>query len=379
MLINIKNPIKGKMYRIYLLTMTMILSSIGFAQTKEESIKIGKGGNLTVKLLAGDINFTTWNKDEIKVKYDSDDEGGIGQLVINKDNNNVEISSSSNYYIDELNITVPVQINLEISTTAGDIKTKGDINGKVHIKTSGGDIKIDNIDGDAELKTDGGDIRTGKINGNAQVKSSGGDLKIGSVTGIAEIKTSGGSISVGDIGKNAEIKTAGGNVLSKNIGGDAKIASGGGNIQVSEVSGSADLKTGGGNIALHQSKGEVTAKTGAGNIDLKNVHGSVNAYSGAGEIFVKLYPSGTSESEVKTSSGNLTLLIPESAKVTVNAKTSSISTWGGDETNDIISDFQSSESKNRNGQSQKVYKINGGGSTISLQAVFGTIKILKIK
>ncbi len=379
MLANVKSLFGGKKSLIYAAAISLMISSIAFAQAKEETVKVGKGGSLTVKLLVGDINFTTWNKDEIKVKYDSNEDDNRGQLVINRDNNNIEITSSSDYYIDNIDITIPVQINLEVSTTAGDIKIRSDINGKVKIRTSGGDIKLENIDGNAELKTDGGDIRTGKVNGNAQINSSGGDLNVGPVTGQAEIKTAGGSITVGNIGKGAEIKTAGGNVNSKNIGGNAVITTGGGNIDADEISGSAELKSGGGNIDIEKAKGKVTAKTGAGNITLKNVYGSVYASSGAGEVSVKLFPNASGDSEIKTSAGGITLSIPGDSKVTVDAKTSSVSTWGGDDTNDIVSDFQVSENENRNGQNHKVYKINGGGNTITLRAVFGTVKILKIK
>lgn len=379
MLAYVKSLCGGKKSLIYLAAISIIFTSMTFAQKKEETIKVSEGGSLSIKLLVGDIKLTTWDRDEINVKYDSNEEEGIGQLVINRDNNNIEITSSSNYYIDEINISIPKKFNLEVSTTAGDIKINGDVNGKVKIKTSGGDIKLENIDSDAELKTDGGDIRTGKVNGNAQISTSGGDLRIGSVTGEAVIKTSGGSISVGNIGKKAELKTAGGNVYSKNIGGDAKITSGGGNIDAGEISGNAELKTGGGNINIEKANGKVSAKSGAGNINLKNIYGSVNAYSGAGEISVTLYPGKSGESDIKTSSGGITLSIPDDAKVTVDAKTSSVSAWGNNDSNDIISDFQVSETGNSHGQNHKVYKINGGGNTISLRAVFGTIKILKIK
>ena len=379
MLTYVKSLCGGKKYFVYLVAISMIFTSIAYAQTKEETIKVSKGGSLSIKLIVGDIKITTWDNDEIKVKYESDEDEGIGQLVFNRDNNNIEITSSSNYYIDEINISLPIKFNLVVSTTAGDIKINGDVNGNVKIKTSGGDIKLDNIVGNAELKTDGGDIRTGKVNGNAQISTSGGDLRIGPVSGEAIIKTSGGSISVGNIGKNAELKTAGGNVSSKNIGGDAKITSGGGNIDADEIGGNAELKTGGGNINIERAKGKVTAESGAGNISLKNVYGSVNAYSGAGEISAKLYPGNYGESEIKTSSGGITLSIPGDAKITVDAKTSSVSSWGDDDSNDILSDFQASETENRHSKSHKVYKINGGGSKITLQAVFGTIKILKIK
>ncbi len=379
MLVKVKSIFVIKKSLIYFAAICMMLSSTTFAQKKEETIKVSKGGSLSIRLIVGDIKISTWDKDEINLKYESDEDEDIGQLVINRDNNNIEVTSSSNYYIDEINITMPEKFNLEVSTTAGDIKINGDVNGKVKIKTSGGDIKLENIDSDAELKTDGGDIRTGKVNGNAQISTSGGDLRIGSVTGEAVIKTSGGSISVGNIGKRAELKTAGGNVYSKNIGGDAEITSGGGNIDAGEISGNAELKTGGGNINIEKANGKVSAKSGAGNINLKNVYGSVNAYSGAGEISVALFPGKTGESDIKTSSGGITLYIPGDAKVTVDAKTSSVSAWGNNDSNDIISDFQASETENRHSKSHKVYKINGGGNIISLRAVFGTIKILKIK
>ncbi len=379
-----KFNLKKKKYFVFIMMtmLTIMLSNLLSAQNssiKEKSIQVKPGGNLSITLIVGDIYLTTWNKDEINIKYEDDDDYKPGQLAINKDNNSVEINSSSDYFTDDINISLPAKFNLEVATTAGDIMLNGSLTGNIKIKTSGGDIAAENIIGNADLKTGGGDIHIGKVNGNAQINSSGGDLRIGAVTGTAEIKTSGGNIITENIGQSAIIKTAGGNISLKNIGGEAVISSGGGNIEAGEISGKVEIKTGGGNIDLLKSNGNALVKTGAGNINLQNVNGSVIASSGAGEIYVKLYPNENSNSEIKTSAGDITLLIPDNTKSTVDAKTSSAFGWGNDDENGISSDFKADESKKSNNQNHKIFVINGGGNKISLQAVYGTIKILKIK
>jgi len=177
------------------------------------------------------------------------------------------------------------------------------------------------------------------------------------------------------------LSTAGGNINVKDIGGNADLSTAGGNVTVGNVSGSAELSTAGGNIILESANGKVEASTAAGNINLKNIEGSIEASTAAGNIYAELHPEGNSTSELNSAAGNVTLKIPGNAKVTIIA-TLSINAWGSsdDALDHIKSDFAETEVNKRGDKRQieVIYKLNGGGPIIGLNAAMGEIEIRKL-
>lgn len=347
-----------------------LINFLIFAQEKDfktKNFNVGKNGKINVKLAAGGININTWDKNQVSVNTDENDEDFSG-IKFSQNGNIIDIKSSS-FSLQHIDISIPSYFNVDLKTDAGAIKINGKIFGNIEVRTSGGDIQMDDAEGNIELKTDGGNITTGKIKGNAEISSAGGHLKLDDISGKAEVKTAGGNISMQNVGSNAEIKTAGGNIQVENINGEAEVKTGGGNISIGNVSKNVEAKTGGGNIEIKSANGIIEAKTGAGNIDLKNITGSIEAASGAGSIYVELTPSSKSKNEIKTKMGDIELLIPQSAKTEINVETSAM--WGESE---IYSDFPSAGEKDGN----KKYILNDGGSNIQLQNFGGTIEIKKL-
>jgi hypothetical protein len=166
------------------------------------------------------------------------------------------------------------------------------------------------------------------------------------------------------------------------IGGNADISTGGGNVKVGNVSGSAELNTGGGNIKLEAATGKVEVNTGAGNISLENIKGGIEANTGAGNISAKLIPDGKNVSELNSGVGNITLYVPESAKVTIVA-TVNVHVWNDDESElqNIKSEFAlTNVNRYRNKkQIEATFKLNGGGSKIELNVAMGEIEINKLR
>jgi hypothetical protein len=356
----------------------------GLSQSKKEaSFTVASGDLLNVSLKQGDINILTGSGNEVKVVAKNIKEDELSLLTMEQKSAKVEINfkgeDSDNF---ELEVTIPSEMNLDLSTGGGNVSIKGDLKGKADVRTGGGNISSENINGKTDFSTAGGNVSVGNINGDADLSSAGGEMKAGSITGNTKISTAGGSISVGSISSSAEISTAGGNISISDIGGDAEISTAGGNIKIGKISGNAEVSTAGGNLKLESANGKVEASTAAGNINLKDIKGSVDANTAAGNIYAELYPEGNTKSELNTAVGNITLKVPENAKATITAIIS-VLVWSGDDSDldNLKSDFTPSDVK-RNKEKKQIevtYKLNGGGPSIELNVAMGQIQINKLK
>jgi DUF4097 and DUF4098 domain-containing protein YvlB len=230
---------------------------------KEQSFNISPGKNLIVELNTGDVKVTYWNKSEVSIKIWGD-EDAEEKMNFSVEGNDEEIkvigkkrSSSFSWFsgIDvEVEVKVPSEFNLEISTAGGDIKCGG-ITGKANLSTSGGDVWADKFSGDINVSTSGGDIFLFCKDAEINAETSGGDIRLeyeGENRGI-EISTSGGDIEI-KLPKmfNAamELSTSGGDVSCSLSMNNIKKASG------SRLIG--DLNSGGKKLSAHTSGGDIT-------------------------------------------------------------------------------------------------------------------------
>jgi len=356
----------------------------GLSQTKKEAtFSVSSGDLLDVSISQGNINISTGSGSEVKVVAGNILEKELSLLTMEQTSGKVKIKfkgeDSDNFEID---LTIPEAMKLDIATGGGNISVSGNLKGEVEASTGGGNITLATVAGKADISTGGGNINTGDINGDADISTGGGEIKVDIINGTADLSTGGGNISITKINNSADILTGGGNIDVGDIGGEADLSTGGGDIKIGSVSGSADVSTGGGDITLNSAKGKVVVSSGAGNISLKNISGPVDASVGAGDIYAELMPDGKTSNELNSGYGDITLLIPASAKATVIASTS-VMMWSGDNSDleDIKSDFEPTNvERNKEHKSIKVtYLLNGGGSEIEVNTGKGEIEIRKLK
>jgi len=376
---------KKNIFQLFLMISLIFatMSSHLVAGDREGSFKVQKGDELIVELEQGNISVSTWDKNEVKILGKNIDDDEMSLLKMDQSSGKLEIKfegdDSDNF---SLNLTVPSDMQMNLGTGGGNVEMNDDIKNEVMIATGGGNISTKNIFAEVSITTGGGNIKIDDVNGDVNIATAGGDIKIGSVNGKANVTTAGGNIKVGTINSNANISTAGGNVSVSSIGGNAEVSTAGGNINVGVVSGTAKISTSGGNINLEGATGSVKVNSGAGNINLENIKGSIIANSGAGNITASLTPDGKNDTRLNSGVGAILLYIPESSKATIIATTNDYN-WGGSQkdSDNIKSDFDSSiVTQNRKGsQFETVYKLNGGGSEITLNVGMGEINIKKLK
>ena len=137
---------------------------------KTKTVNVEKGGSLKMKVQYGDIIVTTWDKNEISVKYEYDQDTGDA-VSIEKSGNTVTIISNQQANSDEYELSIPSELNINLATQGGDVTVNNNLTGSVDIATSGGDITIQNIIGDVKLSTAGGDIQTGNLDGKINISA----------------------------------------------------------------------------------------------------------------------------------------------------------------------------------------------------------------
>lgn len=231
----------------------------------EKSITTESGKELITSLVAGGIEISTWDKNEVNVKVFGNDEAeekivfsaeptstGVKVEGKQKDKNNFK-----NLTI-RVEITVPKNYDLKLYSSGGNLTVK-DITGKIETNTSGGNIKIDNTSGNLEAYTAGGNVTISVSSGDVKVSTSGGKISVDEFNGNVDVSTAGGDIVL--IGKNGRIdaSTAGGSIKldyeGKNLGID--ISTLGGNITATlpgDFDADADIGTLAGKISCDFAK-----------------------------------------------------------------------------------------------------------------------------
>lgn len=373
----------------------LALVSVASAQKRDveergvqsKSFSVSKGGRLEISVRTGDIRISPWNKNEVHVEADGIDEEELDRLKMSQTGNTVRVEfrsrgrgnwDSSPHF----QINVPVEFDVDMKTSGGDLEVSGSVNGKIDGSTSGGDIKLADVVGTVDMSTSGGDIHVGDIKGNVKLGTSGGDIELRKVEGEAEVRTSGGDIKVESVGKKLDASTSGGDITIGDVGGEAKVSTAGGDVNVGRVSGGARLSTAGGNIELRGASGTVVAKTAGGDLDLRDVSGSIDGRTAGGDIRAELVPSGKGTSELKTAGGDIKLSIPENAKATIEAVIRVDDRWSRRKKKyEIRSDFKADtyEEDEDAEEIRGTYVLNGGGEKIYLETVNSSIEIRKLR
>jgi hypothetical protein len=153
----------------------------------------------------------------------------------------------------DFTVTVPVNYNVQLKTSGGDI-TVGNLNGKAYVRTSGGDITLGKISGDIDGGTSGGNVRLEEGSAEVKLGTSGGDIRVGRAVGPTDLGTSGGNIDIKSVENTLHAATSGGDVSAGIAGalkGDCKLSTSGGRVRVTVDQGVAfdlDAATSGGDV-----------------------------------------------------------------------------------------------------------------------------------
>jgi hypothetical protein len=130
-------------------------------------------------------------------------------------------------------IELPVGSAVRGEAGAGDYRAEGAL-GAVALKTDLGAIRLAET-GALNIRTTLGEIAVEDASGSAQVHSGSGEIRIGSVDGTADISTGNGTIRIGVITGAANVKVSNGAVSVDRALADITAANSNGEVRIGEV------------------------------------------------------------------------------------------------------------------------------------------------
>ncbi len=195
----------------------------------------------------------------------------------------------------------------------------------VDVRASAGEVRLEDTIGSVRVRTVG-DVEISRAEGSVRVRSS-GDVRITEVTG--------------DV--------------------DVRIDEGG--IEASWIRGDAELRTGSGEIEASHVQGMLVVRSGRGSLDVRDLSGPVEAVTERGGVYVSFVddPQG----RIETSRGSVEVLLPERARVDLDA----ISRRGSVEIGNGFH-IPGEHSENR-----VTGPLNGGGSPLRLFTARGSVNV----
>jgi len=242
----------------------------------EKTFTVQPGGKLKVQTSGGDIKVLTGTGNEVKVtasqEINTDSESKADDLLknlrltIEQEGNNVVASAKyekaggwnwgSTPVTVSFTVLVPHQYSVDLNTSGGDIGVEN-LSGQAHLRTSGGNLKLNQIDGEVDGSTSGGDIALHEGTATVKLTTSGGNIHVDRAGGEADLSTSGGDIVVDSVRSRVSATTSGGNVKATIDGvlkGDCNLSTSGGDVVVTVDKAAAF------NLRSHTSGGEVDAE-----------------------------------------------------------------------------------------------------------------------
>jgi len=313
---------KMKMIKIFLVTTSLAVTSIAFAEQREvnQSLDVSTDGFVHINVVRGVVTVTGWEKNQVEVRGELDEQ--VEEFIFEGNGNETRIevriprSRGMRYFRDETDLTIRIPGNSQLRVTgvSTDVEVKK-VNGSVEVGVVSGDVSLRGGTGRIVLQTVSGEIELRDANGRIRLKSVSGDIESYETTGSSTYGTVSGSILVENGGEELKIESVSGDIevirtdfftiAGHSISGDIEIRGDmkrGGSIEFDNVSGSIRLRLGG------DVDSRFDLETGSGSIRnrLTNDRPKVSKYV-RDESLRFIMGEGSGEIILSTRSGDITL------------------------------------------------------------------------
>lgn len=222
----------------------------------------------------------------IDVKSHQPEQMDLKKAMINYDGNDsdvcIEEDSKSNKVIlknktdcsTRLRISLPAQIDIDLSVGSSDVAVSGVENSSISVKGTAGRVSLKNIKSErVNVHTTEGDIEcSGSIRANIELSTTNGKIDTGKLQGTSiSLSTHSGSIATADLySEELTVSTENANVSLKSVHGDCEIQSGQGKVDVGTAEGHLNIMSEEGDITTFLTK-KVTScdiSTNTGDVSL---------------------------------------------------------------------------------------------------------------
>jgi DUF4097 and DUF4098 domain-containing protein YvlB len=344
-----------------------VMRMFGNDYVYEQQIEQDFPANSSLKVVCdrGSVNVNVWDEKKIKVVAHKKIFAKEQQIADTRNsqttpqfqttgsmlvlNANTQTSNDVGVRTD-LDIYLPKDGALDISTRRGDVVINTGHVGDVKISNHRGDVMIDGLKGNVGLSIEKGNIRLTKIDGNVVFDGRADDVDITEVTGSVRIN---GDVLSGmklaGIKKAVVFQSSRTDMEFASLEGDLNLDSG--DLRATKITGPVKLITRSKDIHLEEISGDIR---------LENHNGSVELHA------ADKLPIGNIE--VTNNRGDIHLVLPSKAGFSVQANTRK---------GDVQSDFSELTVNNEHGSSIVNGSVGKGGPKVQLNSDSGDIEIRK--
>ncbi|MET4923490.1 DUF4097 family beta strand repeat-containing protein [Streptomyces sp. PSRA5] len=149
----------------------------------------------------------------------------------------------------DVTVDLPTGSQVEVTGAWAQVHGEGRL-GRVRVKTSSGDVRLDTT-GPLDLVASHGSITVDHVQGPAEITTSSGSMRVGTVDGTAVLKNSHGTTTVGDALGDLRVSGANGDILIEHAEGSVTATTAHGALRVDDVArGTVQLETSFGAIEI---------------------------------------------------------------------------------------------------------------------------------
>lgn len=172
--------------------MLLLLAALAGAlpQDTDTTVTVRAGSRLNLDNFEGAVTITTWTRNSMRVQATHDDDTRVD---VDVRGTTVGVRGRSRYGPPEVEyrLTVPADMNLEVSTHSGDVGIEGTrgevqvqtVEGRITVSGGTGRVALSSVEGEVQLTGASGRINISAVDGSVTVRGARGDLQISSVDG----------------------------------------------------------------------------------------------------------------------------------------------------------------------------------------------------
>ena len=116
----------------------------------------------------------------------------------------------------EWTITVPTELEVELSTASGDLTISG-LKRSLEAEAASGDIEVNDCSGDIEVTTASGDLQIENCRGDLELSTASGDISLEDITGMLEASSASGDLEADNCSGYLDCGTASGDMTLESI------------------------------------------------------------------------------------------------------------------------------------------------------------------
>ncbi|MEQ1831492.1 MAG: hypothetical protein ABL977_00445 [Candidatus Eisenbacteria bacterium] len=181
--------------------------------TTDTMLRVGPGVTLMLANLAGDIEVTAWDRNEVRVQAEHD---RADRVVAELANGTLKLGVSSREAGPaevEWRLTVPVWLPLELSGMEGDISVTG-MRSSLHAQSMRGDVTVRSCQGPLQANSVEGEVHVSDVSGNVTAGSVNNVVRIVRVIGPVDAQSINGDIQLEKLASpNVDASTVNGRVF----------------------------------------------------------------------------------------------------------------------------------------------------------------------